>query len=646
MHKIVAIIWCIISSIFAVWSSIFAERVMKAKYTPELKQPFHVQKVWIEAGGFVTSTIMLCVLGIIEDAPGIPEIVSSWDKWMVLALIARVLQSWMAGVVAKHLSTVAKAVIQCTALLCIYSGEIIDGARGLHLTNVLLTIIVALSAVMYQMGRRMTTKERGSERLQAPPEESLATIPGGPPDPARDITVQRDFGAVDNLRESFLHNETALFPDGTFLAPREFRVHEEGSTEPLQGGSSTGSPNHHVMTLAFWDRTWMDQARRYNDRLATWATSWVGMSSQVLCLVTFIASDASRTLIYAWAIPENGPIVPQSLVFSMSAVSVPIGILMSAVFDGKTGFLDSLSVRDMIKCLPVTAFFSLGATLQVTAYSFGISASVNTVLGYFYMPLSAMLSRVVFKRYYGSLEYLALVLLSIAAVVFCLLKDSQGHTSTSLVAVCCCLGSVVTSCVASVLCEKILKQQVAMPFYTQKVHLESGGTVTAGLVFFLVGYLTSLAQKPGDPPNAAAFWVERPVDGKMEAGAFVGWDYKTYLALLASLVQSWLGGLVSKRLSTVVKSVAQCVTLLIIYFFGDLVLYKKPFDWVVGAAAIIVALSVQVFTLAGKRIARVPVPQTPPEMAEGEANPEIVATGQGCNPELTPEVAAKVANGL
>lgn len=45
----------------------------------------------------------------------------------------------------------------------------------------------------------------------------------------------------------------------------------------------------------------------------------------------------------------------------------------------------------------------------------------------------------------------------------------------------------------------------------------------------------------------------------------------------------------------------QCLSLLIVYFFGDLVLRGLAFDWIVGAAAIVVALSVQVFTLAGQR---------------------------------------------
>lgn len=263
----------------------------------------------------------------------------------------------------------------------------------------------------------------------------------------------------------------------------------------------------------------------------------------------------------------------------------------------------SLSPCDVLTCLPVAAAFSLGQTLQIKAYGSGISAAVNTVLGYFYMPLSALLSRWVFHRAYGGLEWLALGLLSISAVVFVQLRSDRGASTTSLEAVVCCLGSVVSSCLGSLACEKIMKARQS-PFYTQKVHLEVGGLLTAVAMLFVVGFASSR--------DADAFWKKRDVGGgDMESGIFVGWSLQTVLALLATLVQSWLGGLVSKRLSTVVRSVAQCMSLLIIYFFGDLVLKKLPFDWVVGAAAVVVALSVQVFTLAGQRL-RKPPPEAPP----------------------------------
>ncbi|CAJ1423496.1 unnamed protein product [Effrenium voratum] len=155
-------------------------------------------------------------------------------------------------------------------------------------------------------------------------------------------------------------------------------------------------------------------------------------------------------------------------------------------------------------------------------------------------------------------------------------SSRSSEDSASAVAIACCLGSACSSELAYFFTSKRIQRI--------QVHLEFGGLATASIMLF-VG---SLSPHPAD-----AFWKERDVDGQMEAGLFVGWSFKTFAALLGSVLQSWLGGLVSKRLSTVVRSVAQCLSLLIIYFFGDLVLKKLEFDWIVGAAAIIVALSVQ-----------------------------------------------------
>jgi len=157
----------------------------------------------------------------------------------------------------------------------------------------------------------------------------------------------------------------------------------------------------------------------------------------------------------------------------------------------------------------------------------------------------------------------------------------------------------------------------ASPFYVQKVHLEVGGLLSAVAMLFISGVLS---KRPND-----AFWKKRDIGGgRMESGIFVAWDAKIVLVLVAQVVQSWLGGLVAKRLSTVVRAVAQCLSLLLIYFVGDLVLKHVAFDWPVGSMALAVALTVQVFSLAGK-------PRASPDtgVSMDEDGPGGVAAGEG-----------------
>merc|ERR1740121_927587 len=110
----------------------------------------------------------------------------------------------------------------------------------------------------------------------------------------------------------------------------------------------------------------------------------------------------------------------------MSLVSIPIGVFLAGVQDGTEGLRAALSPMEAIRCLPVAACFSIGQTCQVYAYGVGISAVENTVIGYFYMPLSALLSRWIFRRAYSHLEWLALLLLVLSASAFVLIQDSMS----------------------------------------------------------------------------------------------------------------------------------------------------------------------------------------------------------------------------
>ncbi|CAJ1397035.1 unnamed protein product [Effrenium voratum] len=580
----------IVSIVLSCFASVYLEKILKPKYSERtsLNQHYYIQKVWLEIGGLVLSIPGLFAFQALSSKKQIfsgswlEKIEAAFTGWMCAALAARVVQSWFTGLVSKYLSTLGRAVIQCVAVIVVHFWDTFFSSERWDLVTTMLALVVCLSAMMYQTGRRMTVVSWSSASGEA----------GGT---AEEVSVVSTSGPSQQLTSpegSFEIEGTASQPpsikrrvDGSSLVPEAHLICEFEPAE-TEGRSCAPSQQQAQPGIGLLDRTWYDQAQHINNQLATW------LASSVLCVVAFILSDACRTLINAWAIRDT-PIVQQSVVWTMSASSIPIGILMSAVLDGREGVWASLLWRDSLTCFPVAACFSLGQTLQIKAYGAGISASVNTVLGYFYMPMSAMLSRWVFQRAYSALEWLALALLSLTAVVFCLLRSSRSsEDSASAVAIACCLGSVVSSCIGSLMCEKIMKAR-PYPFYTQKVHLEFGGLATASIMLFVVG---SLSPHPAD-----AFWKERDVDGQMEAGLFVGWSFKTFAALLGSVLQSWLGGLVSKRLSTVVRSVAQCLSLLIIYFFGDLVLKKLEFDWIVGAAAIIVALSVQVFTLAGQR---------------------------------------------
>lgn len=504
-----AVAFNLISIAFSCLSSVYLEKLLKPKYNERsiLDQHFYIQKVWLEIGGLLLSFPGLLILRAVSMKQSLffgswlEMIQMAFSGWMCAAIMARVVQSWFTGYVSKYLSTLARSVIQCLAVIVVHFWDLLFGTgESWDLVVTLLAFVVCLSAVMYQTGRRITSEAEPGAR---------PSVPNGQAESAPGSLVRHAGSSLAGAeaRAAPRSDGSSLIPDAQLISCVFNEVEEQGANEaqPAPGPS-----------IGLLDRTWYKQATRINNKLTTWLSSSAGVSAQVLCVVAFILADASRNLINAWAIKDT-PIVQQSLVWAMSASSIPIGIAMSMALDGREGACAALLWRDALTCLPVAACFSLGQTLQI---------------------------------------------------------------------------KVVSSCIGSLMCEKIMKAR-PYPFYTQKVHLEFGGLATATAMLFIVG---SLSSRPED-----AFWKQRSVDGVMKAGLFVGWSFKTAAALTAAVLQSWLGGLVSKRLSTVVRSVAQCLSLLIIYFFGDLVLRGMAFDWIVGAAAVVVALSVQVFTLAGQR---------------------------------------------
>merc|ERR1712054_705015 len=96
----------------------------------------------------------------------------------------------------------------------------------------------------------------------------------------------------------------------------------------------------------------------------------------------------------------------------------------------------------------------------------------------------------------------------------------------------------------------------------QKVHLETGGLCTAGVLFLGVPFAGSRA-------------MTVLVGGGGGEGLFAHWNWRVCCVLAVQVAQGWMAGLVAKHLSTVAKSVVQCLSLIVIVFGGDLLLFGR-----------------------------------------------------------------------
>eukprot|EP00913_Durusdinium_trenchii_P000023 g21.t1 len=124
------------------------------------------------------------------------------------------------------------------------------------------------------------------------------------------------------------------------------------------------------------------------------------------------------------------PIVSQSITFAQFGASIVVGVVLSAAVEGVDGLKAALSWKEILRCFPVATCFSLSQTFTIMAYSIGVSGMENTVVGNVYMPLSALLSRWIFRRSYSFLEWIALTVLMLSASAFVLLQNSASGSQT------------------------------------------------------------------------------------------------------------------------------------------------------------------------------------------------------------------------
>jgi len=738
----VAVMLSFASTTLSCIGSLFTEKIVKQKYTASAANtPFYIQKVRLEVGGLFTA--LLLVLFFWDENTSWPDLNSNPKIWLCLAL--RVLQGWMAGFLAKKLSTVSKAVCQSSSLLLVYfigdellSLFVVDCFNRTQISNITVTalaLLVALVALLYQTGRKGTrasaphAEEATAEFLRKGFLERADVASKMLASRALDVSGLRSIDESGNLRASRMPNFAGIGVTGEgisrWVSDRRPSLHRKSTASAETGdpanpqqranvlirwfvgskdapdqncinsnrealfdsefnvtdkeGRAMSQSSVHQRRCPTWedfsgvnllDQGWVQQVQQRNAAITDWLSSSSGQLLQVACVLFFVLADAGRTMCkeWFWRQPEAKDITPQTVVVVGSFVSVCTGLAVSVSLDGWAGWKGAMDLKDARACLPVAACFSLAQTCAALAFSFGLPGLWNTVLGYTYMPLSAVLTTFMFNRKYEKLEWLALFLICLSAFVFVqllefsellgikervvmsttprpttthyfppfsprrratttLYRTTTTTTTTTyldeddasgqlLLGVIFCFASVVFACFGSLAAEKVMKAS-DKPFYQQKVYMDLGGLLTACMMLFVVGNFDtrSAHQKIRSCPcysQEPAFWKLRTLlDGTLARCPPAGWGFAAFLNMAVEQVQAWLGGLVAKRLSSVVKSIAQAISLLIVYFVGELIFKGTEFWWPIGSMSFVMALSVLLFSNAKSPPEKEPTPVKP-----------------------------------
>eukprot|EP00927_Polykrikos_kofoidii_P040018 TRINITY_DN3428_c0_g2_i1.p1 TRINITY_DN3428_c0_g2~~TRINITY_DN3428_c0_g2_i1.p1 ORF type:complete len:800 (+),score=80.95 TRINITY_DN3428_c0_g2_i1:98-2497(+) len=349
-------------------------------------------------------------------------------------------------------------------------------------------------------------------------------------------------------------------------------------------------------------------------------------------LIIFVTSDAGRTLSQQLAL-GNSMIVSQSMVVVSYVAGVSVATAIT-VASAKTsaerweGLRLAYSPWMILKYFPSAVLFAVSSALLSLSFGLGVSASLSAALGYIYMPISAILSSIMFGKYYTAVEWLSLVILTSAAASFGFLQKNLANSgdggNNSLGGMGCVVLSATSSVLASLVAEKFLKEE-CLPFHIQKVRLDLGSVIASVFLMPLIGFISDRPQdawwknRPvsSDCPTHSTCWVKSSdwlnqycsaPDCECECGNgfFVAWGPVTIVALAIYVLQAWLTGIVIKQFSTVSRAIAQASTILAIYFIGAPLLDPHSIHSLsLTIVALIVPLSTTIFMVSVSELQKV-----------------------------------------
>eukprot|EP00929_Paragymnodinium_shiwhaense_P076280 TRINITY_DN39189_c0_g1_i4.p1 TRINITY_DN39189_c0_g1~~TRINITY_DN39189_c0_g1_i4.p1 ORF type:complete len:999 (+),score=168.31 TRINITY_DN39189_c0_g1_i4:96-3092(+) len=575
------------ASAMSAFGSIFAERIYKDRsfglwraHRGLRHDRFWIHKIHLDFGSLLATVALWCVPSewygqIFKGLENNQNVwFGDWDWHQGLLISVLVVHSWLAGIITKRFSTVLKSIVQTVSFLLVVLilDPILSGYHfmGGALPESMLAIIIALSAMIFQTGRIEVNKQ--SRLLRVSPAPAIN---------ASDLGWWASVQAI--------------------LAPPKWDG--MGDKKPAVGNDAAGASEENA-----------SEGQRRRQRC-------MAVLRKNASVITFVVFDSSRTLSQQ-AVLSKSMITPQSMVLATFLCGVFIATALTAAIDGRAGLKLAFAPEQIWAALPCAFFFALSGTLMSLAYAAGISPALAIVLGYIYMPVSALASRYILGKYYMWLEWFALMILTLAASVFGYLQTilavlyanlegeglggSRQQSAASLIAMGMIIGSAVSSVFGSLVSERILKAERLLPFHIQKVRLDVGSVLATLLLFPIIGLISTRPQdafwkqRPEGLCSANECWPSKNATGATEwgcaattctsqcscgSGVWVSWFDElsvgdgcewlppsqawVVVALLINVAQGWLGGKITKTLGTVERAIAQMSTLLVVYFLGD-----------------------------------------------------------------------------
>mmetsp|Transcript_86641 Transcript_86641/g.279808 ORF Transcript_86641/g.279808 Transcript_86641/m.279808 type:complete len:975 (+) Transcript_86641:134-3058(+) len=508
-------------------ASVLAERFLKSD-----PRPFLAQQCSLVLGECVASLGLLLVAPLIGSRPplqaGIFSLVG-FDWRSCVVMLVWLLHGWVAGMVAKKLSALARGIS--------------------HILSA--TLSYAVAAVLFP---RTPLFPRGIPAAMAAAQVLLgvlifATVPPPKEEPV-DISRRGSWAASASRCALGWAREYQLLGEAPFCLPVRIRL--KAIIVPLL---------RRIVALILGP-------------------------PGLLC--AFVLLEATRPLLVSWAQQGTSTraFVSGTFVLAQTVSSFGVAIVIAATCERSLRRALQLCVapEQLIALLPVACCFTASKLALLSALSL-MDAGTVRVIAQGGLPMVAVGSWLLGKRY-SQLQWQAIWMIGLGVVTFFLAKtETERHASEyagldrpwpplpeaepaqdiasaapggtgnihlALFYVCCSLGA---NCIGALLSEGHLHSTSSCtPYYVQKAHL-LGGECLVNFCVCICSWQCSRAARPITPSGFVAHLVS-------------GWDHRTVITMLVWIPSGWCATMVVRRCSALSKNIAQSASSLLTYIFS------------------------------------------------------------------------------
>lgn len=295
---------------------------------------------------------------------------------------------------------------------------------------------------------------------------------------------------------------------------------------------------------------------------------------KLLCVIVYITGDVGVFVANDFA---GKAYHREMAMFCSAVISMVLGLVASWLEGGWMGLQDAMKIKHWIRSLPVASCFSLSLLCQMYAVS-RLSSVLVKMLFQLKLPCTVLMSTLLLGQTYSFLQVNALAEIFLAVIIFTHLEvdplfahgvqqiDWRG--GTAMLGSAHTVVSVLLNVLGSLLSERFFKEATSVSLYAKVAHIKAGELMVTGAMMF---FIPSTAQSVSE-----------------HSGMLAGFDRHAWLVVGFLVLDSWMSIIVVKQLSSVVKALAKCVSLVLLFILSVAVFKTKSFQLMQFIAAMLV----------------------------------------------------------